>query len=172
MPGICPPAMRPSARLTGPAIRPLISTICSGSASDTLRVRLLSKPQAMHAPTIAMGPSKPDKLGCPDQESTIAPATRQAMPTAMRRSKFSWKMNHAISAVATPSSVRRREAAAASVRVNPVISRMGPTMPPVRMAPASHGNSRRPSATSGALDRDTTDRPRRRTMATPSPAPQ
>ena len=81
--------------------------------------RLLSRPQAMQAPTTAMGPSKVDKVGWPDQESRIAPATRHAMPTAMRRLKFSWKMNQAIGAVATPSSVRRRGAVAASVRARP-----------------------------------------------------
>ena len=43
----------------------------------------------------------PDKVGWPDHASTAAPATRQGMPRAIRRSKFSLKMNDAISAVAT-----------------------------------------------------------------------
>jgi len=60
----------------------------------------------MQAPTIVMGPAKVASVGVPVQDKTAAPITRQAIPSAMRRSKFSWKMNHAISAVAAPSSVR------------------------------------------------------------------
>ena len=37
----------------------------------------------------ASGPARPCQLGRPVQASTRAPATRQAMPNAMRRSKFS-----------------------------------------------------------------------------------
>lgn len=81
--------------LKGPAISPLSLTICNGSASDTLRVRLLARPQAMHAPMMAIGPNRPDSVGWPDQGRTAAPATRQSMSSAMRRSKFSWKTNHA-----------------------------------------------------------------------------
>ena len=47
-------------------MRPLSSTIWSGSASETLRVRLLSSPHAAQAPRIASGPSRSDKVGCPD----------------------------------------------------------------------------------------------------------
>jgi hypothetical protein len=59
----------------------------------------------MQALTIASGPIRLDSVGCPDHDSTAAPATRHAMPSAIRRSKFSWKMNHAMRAVATPSKV-------------------------------------------------------------------
>ncbi len=66
------PAHKPSARLNGPAIKPFSSTIWSGSASDTLRVRLLSSPQATQAPTMASGPMNPDEVGVPVHDSTIA----------------------------------------------------------------------------------------------------
>jgi len=124
-------------RLNGPAINPFSMAICSGSASDTLRVRLLSNPHATQALAMASGPTMLSKLGAPDHDSTAAPTTRLTMPTAIRRSKFSWKINHAISAVAAPSSVRRSEAAAASVRASPNISSSGPSTPPAPIAPAS-----------------------------------
>ena len=63
------------------------------------------------------------------------------MPRATRRSKFSWKTNHARTAVATPSRVRSSEAAAASVCERPVMSSNGPTIPPATIAPPSHGIS-------------------------------
>ena len=56
--GMAAPIERPRTRLNGPAISPFSSTICSGSASETLRVRLLSRPHARHAPTIASGPTR------------------------------------------------------------------------------------------------------------------
>jgi N-acyl-D-aspartate/D-glutamate deacylase len=58
----------PSAKLNGPAVRPFNRTICKGSLSDTLRVRLLSRPQAMQAPTMASGPATVVHVGVPDQE--------------------------------------------------------------------------------------------------------
>ena len=82
--------------------------------------------------------------------NTAAPASRHSMPMAMRRSKFSWKMNHAISAVAAPSRVSNSEAVAASVRTRPAISKSGPRIPPAAIAPASQGQSSRPSARSRA----------------------
>src|SRR5262249_28733088 len=144
---------------------------CSGSASETLRVRLLSSPHARQAPTIASGPMTLSSVGVPVQERTAAPARRQAMPSAMRRSKFSWKTNHAMSAVAAPSSVSSNDAAAALVRARPVMRRTGPMTPPAAMAPASQGNSERASATSGALEMSEAGTARRRT-AMPMPAPQ
>ena len=92
------------------------------------------------------------------------------MPIAIRRSKFSWKMNHAIKAVATPSSVRSSDAVAALVRARPNMSRTGPRTPPAPIAAASHGNSARETAISGAPV--TTDCTMRRNPATPIPAPQ
>src|SRR5262249_51644444 len=74
---------------------------------------IVVEPQATQAPTMARGPSRPESVGCPDHERTSAPNTRQAMPSAMRRSKFSWKTNHAMSAVATPSRVSINDAALA-----------------------------------------------------------
>ena len=42
-------------------MRPFSSTICKGSASDTFRVKLLSNPQATHAPAMANDPAKAAK---------------------------------------------------------------------------------------------------------------
>ena len=91
---------------------------------------------------IASGPTKLSSAGAPDQDSTATPAKRQSMPSATRRSKFSWKMNQAMSAVAAPSNVRSSDAAAASVRVSPAIKRIGPTTPPAAIAPASQDSSK------------------------------
>src|SRR5215471_12622263 len=142
--------LKPRMRLNGPAINPFNMAICNGSASETLRVRLLSSPHATQAPTIASGPTMLSKVGAPDHDNTAAPATRLAMPIAIRRSKFSWKMNHAIKAVAAPSTVRRSEAVAALVRARPNISRSGPRTPPTPIAAASHGKSARERDVSGA----------------------
>src|SRR5262245_64183640 len=78
-PGSDPPAHNPNSRLTGPAINPFHCTICSGSASETLRVRLLSMPQATQAPMMASGPATLSIVGVPDHDTVAAPATRQAM---------------------------------------------------------------------------------------------
>jgi hypothetical protein len=59
--------------MLGPATKPLSCTICNGSDSETLRVRLLSKPQAKQAPTMASGPSSPESVGVPVQDSTSPP---------------------------------------------------------------------------------------------------
>ncbi len=170
--GSSPPIHNPRATFTGPATRPFNCTICSGSDNEILRVRLLSSPQAMHAPTIANGPTTLETVISPDHESTAAPATRQPMPNAIRRSKFSWKRNQAMSAVATPSRVRRSDAAAAAVRVSPTNRSTGAIIPPATIAPASHGISARPKPTSLALGGGRMEPPSRRSTATPTPAPQ
>src|SRR5215207_9007055 len=82
--GNVPPSHRPSTTLNGPAIRPFSSTICSGSASETLRVRLLSRPHTTQAPTIASGPIRPDSVGVPVHARIPAPATRQAQDALLR----------------------------------------------------------------------------------------
>ena len=171
IPGNDPPAHRPSTRLTGPATSPFNSTICNGSANDTFRVRLLSRPHMAQAPTMASGPITLFTVGVPAQARTTAPATRHAMPSAILRSKFSWKMNHAMSAVAAPSSVSRSDAAAASVRVSPTINNMGPAMPPAAIAPASQRMSCCRSGCSGAPE-PMSEEASRRNSATPTPAPQ
>ena len=55
-------------------MRPFSSTICKGSASDTFRVKLLSNPQATHAPAMANDPAKLPRVGVPIQDMVIAPA--------------------------------------------------------------------------------------------------
>ena len=105
----------------------------------------------MQAPTIAIGPMSPDNVGVPDQDNAAAPLTRHAMPSAIRRSKLSWNTNQASNAVATPSSVNRSDAAAASVRDKPAINKIGPTIPPAMIAPASHGMSAEESPASVAI---------------------
>ena len=124
----------------------------------------------MQAPAIANGPSIPASVGVPDHDSTTAPTIMQIMPATMRRSKFSWNTNHARSAVATPSSVRRSDAAEASVLARPSIKRSGPTMPPKTIAPVSHGQSRRASGAS--VPEATRTRVTLRRRPAPTPAPQ
>ena len=56
---------------------------------ETLRVRLLSSPQARQAPQSRRADHAVD-VGEPDHDKIAAPATRKAMPSAIRLSKFSW----------------------------------------------------------------------------------
>jgi ABC-type nickel/cobalt efflux system permease component RcnA len=53
-PGICPPARRPRAGFTGPAISPFSSTICAGSVGTAAFAFLLG---ALHALTPGHGKS-------------------------------------------------------------------------------------------------------------------
>ena len=126
-------------------MRPFNSTICRGSASETLRVRLLSRPHVMHAPMIANGPTMSWTLGRPDHVRKTAPATRRNIPSAILRSKFSPKTNQARTAVAAPSSVSSSDEVDASVRAKPIMSNAGPTIPPAAMALLNQGNSVRAS---------------------------
>ena len=82
--------------------------------------------------------------------ATTAPAMRQVMPRAIRRSKILMEDNDVISPVAVSSSVRSSTAAAGIGAGKTGHQEKGPSTPPARIAPASHGSSGRPSATSGA----------------------
>ena len=62
------------ARLTAPATRPLTSAICTGSAAESLRVRLLSMPQARQAPAISKRRRDRGRPRPPCQDSSTAPA--------------------------------------------------------------------------------------------------
>jgi len=72
------------------------------------------------------------------------------MPRAIRRSKILMEDNDVISPVAASSSVRSSTAAAGIGAGKTGHQEKGPSTPPARIAPASHGSSGRPSATSGA----------------------
>lgn len=139
--GILAPSDRAMPVLRTPAQSPFSIAICTGSAPDTRRVRLLSAAQATHAPIIASIPHGGPIAGRPAQESVTAPAVINANPKAMRRSKFSLKTNHASNAVKTASKFRSRDAAEAVTWANPLMSKRGATTPPHRIAPVSHGAS-------------------------------
>src|SRR6266404_910612 len=130
-------------RFTVPAIKPFNAAICTGSPAETRRVRLLSMPQAKHAPAIPSGPQAALNSGFPDHDSGNPPSVMAAMPSAMRRSKFSLKTNHASKAVKTPSRLRSNDAEDAVVIRKPKSSKIEPSTPPERIAPASHGKSAR-----------------------------
>ena len=153
-----------------PAASPLSMAICTGSPAETFCVRLLSIPQQRHAPETASGPANPPHDKRPSHERTMPPATIASIPSAIRRSKFSRKTNHAMSAVNTPSRLSRREAPDAGVRVRPIMSINGASTPPKLIAPRSHGTSRRASALSrtAAVER----RPRTQTRTNPVPEPR
>ena len=166
------PATKASAILNGPATSPFNSTICNGSASETLRVKLLSRLHATHAPTIAIGPTTLSSVGVPAQDRMMAAKTRHAMPSSIRRSKYSRKTNRAIRAVPAPSSARRSDAVAAPVLSSPHIKRSGPRTPPAAIAATSHGASCPVKAACGAAVELAMRGMSRRTAATPIPAPQ
>jgi hypothetical protein len=71
-----------------PAARPLIVAICTGSAADSFRVKLLSMPQHKHAAAISAAP--PDKA-TPEKshDSTMVPARMAEAPKSNRQSTLS-----------------------------------------------------------------------------------
>ena len=169
--GMVAPRVRPIVEFTTPATSPLIAAICTGSPADTFRVKLLSMPQARQAPAMANVPQAGSPVGLPAHDSTTPPAVMQAMPTAMRRSKFSRKTNQASSAVNTPSRFNSSEASAAGVVASPTIRSIGPNTPPKAIEPANHGASTRFNGASVA----SIPRTRQRTIShadNPTPEPR
>src|SRR5262249_51947102 len=104
--------------------------------------------QQRQAPATASGPHGTPNSGRPSQEITTPPMVMQAIPKAIRRSEFSLKTYHASSAVNTPSRFNKREADDEGVAAMPNMSSAGPTTPPKKTAPPSHGKSERLSAAS------------------------
>src|SRR5439155_24978128 len=167
--GSLAPKITPSAVFTPPATNPLIKATCTGSPTETLRVRLLSTAHARHAPAMASGPHGMPIAGRPPHESTMPPVAMSATPSAMRESKFSLKRNHASNAVSTPSRFSNNDALDAGVADNPTINNTGPMKPPAMIAPASHGASRRVSDASlepAPLSRE------RQSQKAPNPMPE
>src|ERR1051326_3269565 len=130
------PATTASTRLTAPAASPLIIAICTGSAALKRRVKLLSNPQARHAPAIARAP-QPKPSGPPCQDSTTAPARIAVAPVSKRRSTCSPNRTQASAIVARLSRFNRRLALEAAVAARPSISRSGPMTPPLNTTRAS-----------------------------------
>jgi len=64
--------------------------ICTGSEPLSLRVRLLSIPQARQAAAMKAAPG-PTPAGPPCQDRTTAPARMAEAPASRRRSTFSRK---------------------------------------------------------------------------------
>src|SRR5437660_12880141 len=94
-PGSLAPIISPIPALTLPATNPLSIAICTGSPPETFRVRLLSVAQARHAPKIAIAPHGAPAVGRPVHDSTTPPAVINAIPAAIRLSKFSLHTNQA-----------------------------------------------------------------------------
>lgn len=140
---------RASSKLAVPATNPLMDAIQVGSANDTLRVRLLSNPQARQAPsTASVGPvavGSDAATGLVGQVRTVAPARIASMPSATRLSKFSRKTNHASIAVKIASALSSSDAPDPAIRVSPTISSTGAITPPAATAAASQGHSPRAS---------------------------
>src|SRR3984893_3464498 len=168
--GIAYPKPNARERLTTPATTPFSPATSIGSLADTFRVRLLSIAQQRHAAPTSSAPR--DILLHPSgpMESTTLPATIAAIPHAIRQSKFSRKTNHASPAVNADSRFRSKDAVDAAVVVKPDIKRMGPKIPPKRIAALSHAHSPRDGHTTGAAFRMTKTRSSC-TMARPAPDP-
>jgi short chain dehydrogenase len=109
---------------------PLSMAICTGSAEESLRVRLLSMPQDIQAAAISTAPQSREAL--PSHDSSAAPARMANAPSSNLLSTFSRKSSHAMPIVAKPSRLSSNEAPAASVRANPNIRNKGPRMPACR----------------------------------------
>ena len=95
----------------------------------------------------------------------MAPATIKPIPSAIRRSKFSRKTNHASSAVKTPSAFNNSDAPDAGMFASPHINRAGPIMPPETIAPINQPRSLKVSLAGSA-------RCSSRSAASPSPDPR
>src|ERR1700687_4753219 len=164
------PKLSARQRLTTPATTPFTPAIRIGSLAETLRVRLLSIAQQRQAALTSNAPrdTPPNPPG--PMESTTLPATIVAMPHAIRQSKFSRKTNHASPAVSADSRFRSKDAVDAGVVNKPDIKRMGPKIPPKRIAALSHAHSPRDGHTTGAAFRMTKTRSNC-TMARPAPDP-
>src|SRR5580658_820847 len=101
--------------LIEPATTPFTQAINMASLIETLRVRLLSMAHARQAAAIAKGPTTPPARTAVPVDRTTPPVTINAMPAAMRRSKFSLNANHASRAVKTLSKFKISDAEAESV---------------------------------------------------------
>src|SRR6266849_5509044 len=168
--GIAYPKLNAREMFTAPATTPFRPAIRIGSLAETLRVRLLSIAQQRHAALTSSAPrdTSPNPPG--PMESTTLPATIAAMPHAIRQSKFSRKTNHASPAVSADSRFRSKDAVDAAVVTKPDIKRMGPKIPPKRIAALSHSHSRRDGHATGAAFRMTKTRSNC-TMTRPAPDP-
>ena len=121
------PAASASTRLTAPATRPLIMAICTGSAADSLRVRLLSMPQARQAPAMSKAPqSRPTPPPCQDSSDRAGEDGERAQQAGGgRRSRGTPARRCAM--VARPSRLSSSEAAGGRrCAARPSISSTGP----------------------------------------------
>ncbi len=127
--------------LTRPAASPLTAAMRTGSPNEIFRVKLLSSPQQRQAATTARALNLVPWTGPPSQAMTTAPKVKAAMPRTILVSRCSLKTDHAMPAVKTPSRVSSRDAVEAEMPTKPVMRSTGPSMPPVRIAPASQRQS-------------------------------
>ena len=170
MAGSFAPTARASPVLTIPAVRPFHIAICEGSLPEILRVRLLSIPQQRQAAAMSSAPleiARPPSCG---SERKMLPTRISAKPAPTRLSTFSRKMTHAMTAVATASRLRSRDAVLACVLNSPSRRSAGPATPPASVAPASQGRSARESGVSVRLVRGPA--PIFREIARPIPEPR
>ena len=168
--GSFPPSASAMPVLTTPATSPFHIAICEGSLPETFRVRLLSMPQQRQAAAIRIAPGEIANFWPVGSESRMPPNRISANPKTIRLSTFSRKTIRAMTAVATASRFSSRDAALAGVVIRPSRRKIGPTTPPVRMAPASQGTSSREMGVSFCPIPDD-NRIARRT-ASPKPEPR
>lgn len=128
-------------RFTGPATSPFAAASQVASFRATLRVRLLSRPHARHAPITASDGHGSATSTEPLQLSTAAPAMIAAMPRSTRRSTFSRNTTQASTAVNTPSRFSSSEAPDAGMPARPIINSTGATTPPLMIPPSSGSSS-------------------------------
>ena len=93
---------------TAPALRPFSMAICTGSAAETWRVKLLSAAHARHAPAIARAPHGTSSSSRPIHESVKAPPEMKPCPQQCDGRNLV-KTNHASSTVNTPSKLSNND---------------------------------------------------------------
>ncbi len=167
--GTTTPRSRAMHRFVLPAANPFIIAMRTGSAADSLRVRLLSMPQARQAIAINIPPIS-SRTSCPCHDRATAPASMAAAPSRSRRSTFSRNTSHAMPMVASASRLSSNEPEEAVVWLRPSISSSGPAIPPNNTTAASQGIS---ALCNGASAAGTLREARPKcTAARPTPAPR
>ena len=124
-----------------PATRPLTVTMVKGSFAEIFLVKLLSNPQNIHAAIIPTVPGDTPHFPFRFVESIMPAVVIKAIAHHAGRLRASLNNRTAISAVATPSKFKSKEAVAAGVLCRLKSNTIGAAMPPARIDPASHGKS-------------------------------
>ena len=149
--------------------RPLISAMTTGSADESLRVRLLSMPHARQAAAISKPPSS-RRSPRPCQDNTNAPARIEAAPSRRPTIDVLPKHDPGDRHGRQSFEIQQQRTRGGRSSREPEHQQQRPMTPPKAMIAISHGRSARRSGASEALT-PSTERPTW-PIASPRPAPR